>query len=123
MANYSGMLYNGTTNSRTASGYIRFKATGATNGTYTMTATIIAWYFPDWWPGSEFPGDAQMGYGFVPLNYVTDLVKLNGVQCDAQGKATLTWNPIATPYLQVTPTVGNSTKNRHWQYLLSLQVK
>jgi len=123
MANYTDKNVGGILYTRQASGLVRFWMTGANNATYVVKVTIIAWYWPNWWPGAETPDDAnRWSNGATLLNYVSDQVKINLAPCNAAGQATLFWNPVLTPFLNMNVTVANPAKNQHWQYLLATSI-
>jgi len=126
MANYNDLSFDGTAgeNSRHCYGRTRFWMNAATNGTYRVKVTFSGGYWDDWFPGYSAAGDIDY-YTTRPVkifNYVGDGVRIGGVLCNYAGEVILYWNPNTQGTLDLTPTVQNITRARHWKYSLTMTI-
>lgn len=53
---------------------------------------------------------------------MTDNVKINNITCNVSGQVTFYWNPYGGSTIDLTPTVGNVTKGRHWFYTVTIEI-
>jgi hypothetical protein len=114
----------GSTNSRTCFGRTRFWINAVTNGNYHIRVQFTGGYWDNWFPGNYSVGDIDWGAPAVKqFSYVADAVVLNGgYQLDSNGRVEFYWNPYGGVTKDLTPSVGNVTRKRHWTYGLTMTI-
>jgi len=127
MAYYTDLNMDGSSGgkfSRYTFGRQRFWINAVTNGNYYVKVTFTGGYWDDWFPGHSYPGDIDdiNTPAVKQFNYVADGVRINNITPNYAGVVYFYWNPYGGVTIDLTPTVANATRGRHWKYHLIMEI-